>query len=635
MPSLVQKFSSDMYNLHRASERRTTLPPDEAVLPLVVRRGETLARTIMQPSSPLNESQTGSDSDYEPNAASATQSERGSIAITGISSCDISIPPFSCDGLEGLGMESNSSGTATSKYMNLFGDLLTHVLAVALDITDGQEPFPRLSLFSRSVTPDINDGHGALPGHSLFSRSVTPDINDGSGGLLCFADEEASTGAIVCPPQTSDVFQGLLIVASEMGFMYGSPEREGHASLFNNIAQRPTTPPITPTSQAVIPLPFTFPSTGNEAAFRPPFFTLPSTDSLDAALLVSVCLKHGGHKHCVLRAPLPNSVLRTYRCLVQSREAAVSSIAALLQTLDDNEVQLATSRKPILMDETKTHENPMAGYVELGCLAALDRSVEFKPAVDCDERWQLIEMQDITIGTPIYVLYIWSSENEGTLPVLWGPGALHNPNGDIAAQANAAVLLIESPYIALFNELIINAPTAKSTFTLIIFVCIVIEACRTLQVKCARRTGLFTVSGRHQLNAANVVLAFRRQDNTAYLQPKTFHNHRGWFFRAETLYETLLQAYPHHSQMSDQLIKERTMMDWLGDLLQTPLSEARQLRPFVYGTMSDFLKKLETLEQRNNISRKVGGQKTGEGSRSRRGGGRGSPEQSGDESLEN
>ncbi|KAM6504244.1 hypothetical protein JOM56_001187 [Amanita muscaria] len=160
MPSLVQKFSSDMYNLRRASERRTALPPDEAVLPLVVRRGETLARTIMQPSSPLNESQTGSDSDYEPNAASATQSERGSIAIT-----------------EGLGMESNSSGTATSKYMNLFGDLLTHVLAVALDITDGQEPFPRLSLFSRSVTPDINDGHGALPGHSLFSRSVTPDIN--------------------------------------------------------------------------------------------------------------------------------------------------------------------------------------------------------------------------------------------------------------------------------------------------------------------------------------------------------------------------------------------------------------------------------------------------------------------------
>ncbi|KAM6503725.1 hypothetical protein JOM56_000668 [Amanita muscaria] len=308
---------------------------------------------------------------------------------------------------------------------------------------------------------------------------------------------------------------------------HSSPEREGRASLFNNIAQRPTTPPITPTSQAVIPLPFTFPSTGNEAAFRPPFFTLPSTDSLDAALLVS------------------------------SREAAVSSIAALLQTLDDNEVQLATSRKPILMDETRTHENPMAGYVELGCLAALDRSVEFKPAVDCDERWQLIEMQDITIGTPIYVLYIWSSENEGTLPVLWGPGALHNPNGDIAAQANAAVLLIESPYIALFNELIINAPTAKSTFTLIIF------------VKCARRTGLFTVSGRHQLNTANMVLAFRRQDNTAYLQPKTFHNHRGWFFQAETLYETLLQAYPHHSQMSYQLIKECTMMDWLGDLLQS------------------------------------------------------------------
>ncbi|KAM6503713.1 hypothetical protein JOM56_000656 [Amanita muscaria] len=201
MPSLVQKFSSDMYNLRRASERCTALPPDEAVLPLVVRRGETLARTIMQPSSPLNESQTGSDSDYEPNAASATQSERGSIAIT-----------------EGLGMESNSSGTATSKYMNLFGDLLTHVLAVALDITDGQ-----VSLFSCSVTPDINDGHGALPGHSLFSRSVTPDINNGSGGLLCFADEEASTGAIVCPPQTSDAFQGLLIVASEMGFMYGSP----------------------------------------------------------------------------------------------------------------------------------------------------------------------------------------------------------------------------------------------------------------------------------------------------------------------------------------------------------------------------------------------------------------------------
>ncbi|KAM6489085.1 hypothetical protein JOM56_015497 [Amanita muscaria] len=189
---------------------------------------------------------------------------------------------------------------------------------------------------------------------------------------------------------------------------------------------------------------------------------------------------------------------------------------------------------------------------------------------------------------------------------------------------------MEEQYMALFNELIIDAPTAQSTFTMIIFVRIVMEACQTLQVKCTRGAGLYFVSGRHQLSAAQVILAFRRQDNMPYLQPKTFLNHRGWFFRAETLHETLLKTYPRHSQMSNRLTKERTMIDWLGDLLQTPLSEARHLRLFVYGSMSEFHKKLDTLERQNNL-RGVR-QKTGEGSCSVRGGKRGSPEESGDES---
>ncbi|KAM6495114.1 hypothetical protein JOM56_009737 [Amanita muscaria] len=381
-----------MYNLRRESERRTTLPPDEAVLPLIVCGGGTLARTIVQPSSRPNRSQTGSDSDYEPtDASSTTGSERGSVAMA--------------------------------------------------------------------------DDHGTQPGSSLFSRSNTPDINvsDGNrGGLPCFVAAESLTGAITCPPPTSDAFQGLLIVANEMGFI-------------------------------------------------------------------------------VLCTPLPKSVLGTYGCLVQSTEAAVSSITSLLQTLDGHEVWLATSRKPILMDGKKYHESPMAGYIELGCLTALDRSVEFRPAVDCDERRQLMEMQDITIGTPIYILYIWSSESERASPVLWGPSALGNSNIDVAAQVDVAALLMEEQHMALFNELIIDAPTAQSTFTMIIF-------------------------------------------------------------------------------MSNRLTKERTMIDWLGDLLQTPLSEARHLRPF----------KLDMLERQNNL-RGVR-QKTGEGSCSVRGGKRGSPEESGDES---
>ncbi|KAM6490453.1 hypothetical protein JOM56_013796 [Amanita muscaria] len=558
-----------MYNLRRESERRTTLPPDEAVLPLIVRGGGTLARTIVQPSSRPNRSQTGSDSDYKPtDASSTTGSERGSVAMA-----------------EELDTEFDASGTATSKYIKLFSDLLIHVLVIALDITDDHGMLPGLFLPSCPGTPDIYDDHGTQPGSSLFSRSDTPDINDGNrGGLPCFVAAESLTGAITCPPPTSDAFQGLLIVANEMGFMYGSPEREGRVSLFNDTAQRPITLPITPTSHTVMSLPFNQP----EVSSTPLFFTLPPADNWsDAALLVSVCLKCGSYKHSVLRTPLPKSVLGTYGCLVQSTEAAVSSITSLLRTLDGHEVWLATSRKPILMDGKKYHESPMAGYIELGCLTALDLSVEFRPAVDCDERRQLMEMQDITVGTPIYILYIWSSESERASPVLWGPSALGNSNVDVAAQVDVAALLMEEQYMALFNELIIDAPTAQSTFTMIIFVRIVME-------------------------------------------PKTFLNHRGWVFWAETLHETLLKTYPCHSQMSNRLTKERTMIDWLGDLLQTPLSEARHLRPFVYGSMSEFHKKLDTLERQNNL-RGVR-QKTGEGSCSVRGGKRGSPEESGDES---
>ncbi|KIL53812.1 hypothetical protein M378DRAFT_182736 [Amanita muscaria Koide BX008] len=125
-----------MYNLRRESERRTTLPPDEAVLPLIVRGGGTLARTIVQPSSRPNRSQTGSDSDYEPtDASSTTGSERGSVAMAGMPSSDVSIPPFSCNQLEELDTEFDASGTATSKYIKLFSDLLIHVLVIALDIT--------------------------------------------------------------------------------------------------------------------------------------------------------------------------------------------------------------------------------------------------------------------------------------------------------------------------------------------------------------------------------------------------------------------------------------------------------------------------------------------------------------------
>jgi hypothetical protein len=90
----------------------------------------------------------------------------------------------------------------------------------------------------------------------------------------------------------------------------------------------------------------------------------------------------------------------------------VSSIVSLLVTLDDEDVMLATSRKPIPMDERRTYQDVMMGYTELGRLSDLDRSVDLKPVFACHEQRQLAQIQEVPDCMPIFVIYIWSDVSD-------------------------------------------------------------------------------------------------------------------------------------------------------------------------------------------------------------------------------
>jgi hypothetical protein len=157
----------------------------------------------------------------------------------------------------------------------------------------------------------------------------------------------------------------------------------------------------------------------------------------------------------------------------------------------------------------------------------------------------------------------------------------------------------------LFQDLVLSTPAAHSTFTLIVFVRIVLEACRKLGINCARRISLTDTAGPHHLCAEDVVKVFCRADNkTPYLKVKTFNNHRGWFFRAEQLYETLSSLYPNLSQIPDDLTDEKLLTNFCKELLKTPLSNTQQLSPRAYGQLTDFVGLLGRLEERYGIAKK-------------------------------
>ena len=106
--------------------------------------------------------------------------------------------------------------------------------------------------------------------------------------------------------------------------------------------------------------------------------------------------------------------------------------------------------------------------------------------------------------------------------------------------------------------------------------------------------------GPHQLSAEDVVKAFCRDDNqTPYLQVKTFNNHRGWFFRAEQLYDTLSNAFPNPSQIPtdvrESLKAARIHIRHSKDLLKTPLAEAQDLAPGAYGPVGVFVERMARL----------------------------------------
>jgi hypothetical protein len=167
-----------------------------------------------------------------------------------------------------------------------------------------------------------------------------------------------------------------------------------------------------------------------------------------------------------------------------------------------------------------------------------------------------------------------------------------------------AATLIDRLYKDLFQDLVLHTPAAHSTFTGIIFVRIVLEVCQQLGINCARRVGLMEAAGPHHLCAADVVSSFRRDEHKVYLQPKTFSNHRGWYFRVEQLYDTLASVYPNISLIPDNLTDEKLMVNFTKDLLKTPLTETCELSPRVYGQMTDFVDRLKSLEKRYGLAKK-------------------------------
>ncbi|KAM6491374.1 hypothetical protein JOM56_013148 [Amanita muscaria] len=371
-------------------------------------------------------------------------------------------------------------------------------------------------------------------------------------GGVSLLERTPDHGELVYPPQTNEAFQALLGVANDMGFHYQAPENEEE-----NEEQ---------TSQSESDEEESLPTWHQETP--PPTTTAPAELRTDAMLLVNVRLKQGFHKHAVLRTLLPQSALGAYECFVTSTEVGVSSMVSILNTMDDDVIMLGTSRKPIPMDEKRTHENLMAGYKELGRLSDLDPSVELKPVIDCDERRLLAQVQEVPDSMPIFVIYVWTDDSEYELPSFQAPFADRE-------HTSKAKPFIDILYMNLFQDLVLSTPAAHSTFTLIMFVRIVLEACQKLGTNCAQRISLTGTAGPHRLCAKDVVKAFCRADNqTSYLKVKTFGNHRGWFFCAEQVFETLSSLYPNISQIPDDLTDEKLLTNFCKDLLKTPLSNA-------------------------------------------------------------
>jgi hypothetical protein len=174
----------------------------------------------------------------------------------------------------------------------------------------------------------------------------------------------------------------------------------------------------------------------------------------------------------------------------------------------------------------------------------------------------------------------------------------------IQREASKATPFIDGVYFNLFQDLIMTTAANHTTFTSIIFVRIVFEACRKLGINCARRISLADPSGPHLLCAEDVIKAFCRADNkTPHLKVKTFANHRGWYFRAEQLYETLSHVYPNLSQIPDALTDEKLFSKYCKDLLKTPLTNARDLSTKTYGQLKLFQNLLYRLEDKYGIAR--------------------------------
>ncbi|KAM6489699.1 hypothetical protein JOM56_014870 [Amanita muscaria] len=435
--------------------------------------------------------------------------------------------------------------------------------------------------YSDESTPCMEEETNALSSSS--SVAAIPEVpRPFPLGGVSLLERTPDHGELIYPPQTNEAFQALLGVANDMGFHYKAPEN-GEETEEQTAQSESDEEESLPTWRQETP---------------PPTTTAPAELRTDAMLLVNVRLKQGFHKHAVLRTLLPQSALGAYECFVTSAEVGVSSMVSILNTMDDEVIMLATSRKPIPMDEKRTHENLMAGYKELGRLSDLDPSVKLKPVIDCDERRLLAQVQEVADSMPIFVIYIWTDDSEYELPSFQTPFADQE-------QASKASPFIDVVYMNLFQDLVLSTPAAHSTFTLIIFVRIVLEACRKLGINCGRRISLTGTAGPHRLCAEDVIKAFCRADNhTSYLQVKTFANHRGWFFRAEQLFDTLSRLYPNITQIPDDLTDEKLLTNFCKDLLKTPLSNARQLSPRAYGQMTDFVGLLARLEERYGLAKK-------------------------------
>ena len=204
-------------------------------------------------------------------------------------------------------------------------------------------------------------------------------------------EEDISYGDVDTPPQT----KALLREALELGFQFKAPEKDEGL------------PPADDTEQALTSS--RSPSPASRQGTPPMSLDGPQVDEwTNAALVVFLRAKRGLYKHAVLRSLLPSSVLGAYESLLKSGEVAVSNMVCILRTWDDDDVMVATSRKPIQMNETRTYEGLMAGYTELGRLSELDRSVQLEDVIECEQRREVAELYTVPQNVPIFVLYLWS-----------------------------------------------------------------------------------------------------------------------------------------------------------------------------------------------------------------------------------